>query len=191
MNVEITSVSGNFPALTARMLWLELEAAGIISSSPAPVLYIYVDTGGNTTLQCGDICDEDRYFKYPFRIDIFIAAVSRVLKATAYKLDISPETNIKKLRFIFNDDLKQFAIGDKIVSLSEREYRLLRYLYDRRGSAVGRDELVGAVWDNEAGNGTNVVEVYINYLRRKLESVTGEQLIFTRRGQGYEFRDII
>ena len=74
------------------------------------------------------------------------------------------------------------------IPLTEREYRLFFYLYERRGRTVSRLELLENVWDGEVGFETNVVEVYISYLRNKLEGATGKRLILTRRGKGYEFR---
>lgn len=206
MIVEINSAPGQFPALTAKMLRLELEAAGIAVSetqqSP-PALYIYVDSSGSAELsrqkqrEPVKAVADDRYFKYPFRTDAFVAAVKRIeAEAPRDKTGAaSPEVPTVKT------DEKEAAVPDLTINeaerlitadgvsaqFTEREYRLFKYLYERRGKAVSRGELVAAVWDGEAGNGTNVVEVYISYLRRKLEGTALERRIRTRRGQGYEF----
>lgn len=73
--------------------------------------------------------------------------------------------------------------GHESIALSRREFGLLEYLMLNRGSCVSRATLLERVWNsNDAGN-TNVVDVYINYLRRKLGS--SGSLIETVRGQGY------
>jgi two-component system OmpR family response regulator len=71
------------------------------------------------------------------------------------------------------------------VALSAREFALLEYLARHAGRVVGRSELLDHVWDcNYRGSG-NVVDVYVGYLRRKLERPFGRQLIRTERGAGY------
>lgn len=68
------------------------------------------------------------------------------------------------------------------VPLTNREYALLAFLLERRGSAVSRRTLLERVWNRTAGVQTNVVDVYVNYLRGKLED---SAVIQTVRGQGY------
>jgi len=74
------------------------------------------------------------------------------------------------------------------VTLTGKEFALLEYLMLRRGESVSRGELLTQVWKTEENKGTNIVDVYINYLRRKLESQEGrseKNLIQTVRGIGY------
>ena len=93
------------------------------------------------------------------------------------------------------------------VDLTTKEFALLEYLLQRRGLCCGRSELLREVWQMKADTGTNVVDVYINYLRRKLaaayvaarqgseaanEATVGElacELIETVRGEGYRLSD--
>jgi DNA-binding response OmpR family regulator len=70
------------------------------------------------------------------------------------------------------------------VELTVKEFALLEYLLQRRGSCCSRGELLKEVWQVHAGIGTNVVDVYINYLRKKLDGAEGT-LIETVRGKGY------
>jgi len=74
------------------------------------------------------------------------------------------------------------------VTLTAKEFALLEYLMLHRGESVSRSELLSHVWKTEENKGTNIVDVYINYLRRKLESSDGtsdRDLIQTVRGVGY------
>lgn len=71
------------------------------------------------------------------------------------------------------------------VPLTNREYALLAFLLERRGEAVSRSTLLERVWNRSAGVQTNVVDVYVNYLRRKLHDSAGSPVIETVRGQGY------
>ena len=73
----------------------------------------------------------------------------------------------------------------KNISLTKREYELLEYLYRNRGRAVSRDEAVTNVWNYEFTGNTNVVDVYIRYLREKIDEKTSVKLIYTVRNKGY------
>lgn len=71
------------------------------------------------------------------------------------------------------------------VSLTNKEFALLEYLLLNRGRAVSRSTLLERVWNMNAGSSTNVVDVYVNYLRRKLGDYGARPLVQTVRGEGY------
>jgi two-component system copper resistance phosphate regulon response regulator CusR len=74
----------------------------------------------------------------------------------------------------------------RVVPLTAREYALLEYLARRSGEVVGRAEIAEHVWDETYEPFSNVIEVYVRRLRRKLDDPGAESLIRTRRGEGYE-----
>ena len=76
-------------------------------------------------------------------------------------------------------------VGGEGVDFTTKEFALLEYLLLQRGRAVTRRELLECVWRMPADAGTNVVDVYVNYLRRKLAKVGALELIETVRGEGY------
>lgn len=71
------------------------------------------------------------------------------------------------------------------VSLTPREYGLLEFLIRRRGDVLTKTEIMESVWDAHYDGAPNVVEVYIGYLRRKIDTPFGRQSIETLRGMGY------
>ena len=75
--------------------------------------------------------------------------------------------------------------GTRSIGLTERESSLLLLLFKERGRAVSRDQILREVWNDEQGVSSNVVEVYIRYLRQKLEADGDTRLIHTIRGRGY------
>ena len=79
--------------------------------------------------------------------------------------------------------------GGKNVELTTKEFALLAYLLEHRGECISRTHLLEHVWQMHPGVNTNVVDVYINYLRRKLNEDCGEKLIHTVRGNGYVLRE--
>jgi DNA-binding response OmpR family regulator len=75
--------------------------------------------------------------------------------------------------------------GNQPVELTNKEFALLEYLMLNRGHCVSRVELLDSVWNMEPAQTTNIVDVYVNYLRRKLKDPAPGMLIRTVRGQGY------
>ena len=75
--------------------------------------------------------------------------------------------------------------GPRLVALTAREYQLLLLLLERKGTVVSRDLILRRVWNDERGTSSNVLEVYVRYLRQKLEEGGERRLIHTIRGQGY------
>ncbi len=79
-----------------------------------------------------------------------------------------------------------FSFKGKHVKLTERETRLFEYLLERRGEVVSRTQLCENVWEKDISAAkTNVTDVYVSYLRKKLDSILGSESIKTVRGEGY------
>ena len=74
--------------------------------------------------------------------------------------------------------------GERVVALTAREFMLLQVLLRRRGQVLSRDFLLQEVWQGERSR-SNVVEVYVRYLRQKLEAGGERRLLHTVRGRGY------
>src|SRR5437762_1128702 len=81
---------------------------------------------------------------------------------------------------------RRVRVHDKDVSLTAKEYALLEYLVRRAGDVVGRGDIAEHVWDEHYDPVSNVVDVYVQRLRRKLDRVGCDSLIRTRRGEGYQ-----
>jgi DNA-binding response OmpR family regulator len=87
------------------------------------------------------------------------------------------------------DELRHVArVGDHVVDLSAREFALLGFLIRHAGQVVTRQQILDAVWGAEPDVYSNVVDLYIHYLRRKLEEVDRAGLLRTVRGVGYSLR---
>jgi len=75
--------------------------------------------------------------------------------------------------------------GPRLVALTAREYQLLLLLLERQGTVVSRELILRRVWNDDRRTSSNVIEVYVRYLRQKLEEGGERRLIHTIRGQGY------
>lgn len=79
--------------------------------------------------------------------------------------------------------------GTREISLSTREYALLEYLMHNAGIVLSREKIENHIWNFDYVGGTNVVDVYISYLRKKIDSGESIRLIHTVRGRGYVLRE--
>ena len=79
--------------------------------------------------------------------------------------------------------------GDQPITLSAREYALLEYLMHNQGIVLSREKIENHIWNLDYEGGTNVVDVYISYLRKKIDEGRKEKLIHTVRGRGYVLRE--
>lgn len=79
--------------------------------------------------------------------------------------------------------------GDRTIDLSAKEYALLEYLMLNQGIILSREKIENHIWNFDYEGGTNVVDVYVSYLRRKIDSGESVKLIHTVRGRGYVLRE--
>jgi DNA-binding response OmpR family regulator len=86
---------------------------------------------------------------------------------------------------ILNPVRREARRGERILALTEREMQLLRLLLRHANEVVSRERILAEVWEEGGGAASNVIEVYVRYLRQKLEQGGARRLIHTVRGRGY------
>lgn len=126
----------------------------------------------------------DDYITKPFEIEELLARV----RAVSRRYD-SEEEDVLQVEDL-QVDLKgrQVTRGDNPIELTQREFDLLVFLIQHQGEALSREWLLSAVWGYDFAGETNVVDVYIRYLRNKLDRDYQPKLIHTVRGIGYILR---
>ena len=123
----------------------------------------------------------DDYLIKPFSLAELLARVRALLRRTYVKKN--PCLRVADLEI---DPVRRTVKrGERLIELSALEYKLLEYLMFRSGELVSRSDIWTHVFEDESGGNSNVVDVYIGYLRKKLNHAGAEELIHTRRGQGY------
>ena len=124
------------------------------------------------------------YLVKPFALEELVARI-RVLTRNAYQ---------KADNILVAGDLKMDCGSHSVeragvpVALSAKEYQLLEYLMHNQGIVVSREQIENHIWNFDYEGGTNVVDVYIRYLRKKIDEGREKKLIHTVRGSGYVLR---
>lgn len=125
----------------------------------------------------------DDYMTKPFHFDELLSRINALVRRQNYSLKEEKLNLIRIGDIIIDLDKYSVKISGEDVLLSPREFKLLNYLIENANKAVSRYQILNAVWGITFDNHTNVVDVYISYLRNKIEK--NQKYIFTIKGVGY------
>jgi two-component system, OmpR family, copper resistance phosphate regulon response regulator CusR len=128
----------------------------------------------------------DDYLVKPFHFEELLARVRAVLRRAASRAN--PVLSCADL--VLDPVTRRVTRGGRPVRLTAREFALLQFLLQHAGEVVSRTRIAAAVWDHDFDTFSNVVEVYIRYLRAKLDEPSERPLIHTVRGAGYVLREL-
>ncbi len=129
----------------------------------------------------------DDYLTKPFHFDELLSRIKALTRRQHYQQQESPKAELDFGALHINLEQYKVTLGDHVIELSPREYKLLIYLVENIDKTVGRIQILNAVWGITFDNHTNVVDVYISYLRNKIEK-DGHKYIYTVKGVGYMFK---
>ena len=129
----------------------------------------------------------DDYITKPFAIEELLARIRAALRKSA---PTARENEVLTAQNVCLDSKRRtVTVGGQTVELTKREFDLLHYLLKNKGIVVTREMLMENVWEFDFDGGTNAVDVYIRFLRGKIDEAFGIKLIHTVRGVGYVIRD--
>lgn len=130
----------------------------------------------------------DDYLVKPFEFKELIVRIRALLKRTLNQQ--LPTGNILKVADLeLNVDSKEVTRSGKPISLTAKEFQLLEYFMRNRNRVLSRGDIAEKVWDLDFDTKTNVIDVYVNFLRKKLDKDFNEKLIHTQVGMGYIMKD--
>lgn len=130
----------------------------------------------------------DDYVVKPFEFKELLARVKVFLRRSGSIEEV--EANLIKIdNLIINLSQKTVTRGGVAIELTAKEYLLLEYLAKNKGIVVSRVDIAEKIWDLNFDTGTNYIDVYINYLRKKIDRDQPNKLIQTRVGLGYVLKD--
>ncbi|MCZ8353615.1 MAG: response regulator [Chryseotalea sp.] len=129
----------------------------------------------------------DDYLVKPFEFKELLVRIKSLLKRSSRFQQEDSVLSIADLTL--NLDAKTVVRGGKKIDLTAKEFGLLEYLLRNKGKTISRAELAKNVWKIDFDTGTNMVEVYVNYLRKKVDKDFTQKLIHTQFGMGYVLRE--
>lgn len=130
----------------------------------------------------------DDYMVKPFDFRELIARVKVLLRRSAETVAVQPD-RIVYADLSINLKLQEVRRKDILVKLSPKEYNLLLYMVENAEKVISRVEIAEKVWNTHFDTGTNFIDVYINYLRKKIDKEFDTKLIHTKPGVGFIFSD--
>jgi two-component system OmpR family response regulator len=151
------------------------------SGRQVPVLVLTARDGVDDRIQGLDLGADD-YLPKPFAFNELLARVRALVRRAYHTGD--PVMRIGHLAI--DTASRRVRVDDEEVTLTAREYALLELLARRHGELVTRGEVFEHCYGFDADTASNVIDVYIGYLRKKIERSGRPKLIHTRRGQGYQ-----
>ena len=129
----------------------------------------------------------DDYLLKPFEFRELLARIRSLLKRISIV-----ETGEDILTFLdlkVNLNTYEVTRGEKKIELTQKEFALLVYLLRNKGRVVSRIDIAENVWDINFDTGTNIIDVYVNFLRKKIDKYFPEKLIHTQTGVGYILKE--
>ncbi|MCP3798648.1 response regulator transcription factor [Allokutzneria sp. A3M-2-11 16] len=167
------------PGLSGYRVLQHLRADGVTT----PVLMLSAKDGEVDQADGLDL-GADGYIVKPFSFMVLVAQVKALLRRNAAEGG-SGRSRLRLGRLEIDQAAREVIWDGEPVPLSPREYALLTALAGRAGTVVAKDDLLRTVWGDEQAATRNAVEVYVGYLRRKLDAAGAGHLVRTVRGHGY------
>jgi DNA-binding response OmpR family regulator len=128
----------------------------------------------------------DDYLVKPFDFRELLARIRAVINRKSVNLIVQPIV-LKYADLELNNQTKTVTRSGKSISLTPKELKLLEYMLQNSERVLSRTEIAEKVWDTHFDTGTNFIDVYINYLRKKIDRDFNTKLIHTKSGLGFIF----
>ena len=129
----------------------------------------------------------DDYLVKPFEFRELIARIRALLKRA--EQNQIPENMLTVADMVINTEAKTVKRNDKLIELTAKEFALLEYFVLNKNRVLSRNEIAEKIWDLHFETGTNIIDVYVNFLRKKVDTGYKTKLIHTRIGMGYVLKE--
>lgn len=166
------------PGMDGERMLYKLRQQGIRT----PVIMLTARDGDRDKIRNLDVGADD-YLTKPFNIDELVSRIRAVLRRS------QPESVLRVGDLEINLDTREIRRGARLVDLTAREHDLLVLLARNARTVLSRPQILDRVWEDRPDVDPNVLDVYIGYLRRKIDVPGESRLIHTVRGVGYTLRE--
>jgi two-component system response regulator ArlR len=131
----------------------------------------------------------DDYITKPFAIEELLARIRVALRKKSGGHIVSNFEKFKSGSLELDPMKREVHVKGSLINLTKREFDLLHYLLENKNIVLSRETILENIWGYDFSGGTNAVDVYIRYLRSKIEEPFNEKFIHTVRGVGYVIKD--
>lgn len=172
---------------------LEVCKAIRVENQFVPILFLTA-LGTSENIVLGLENGADDYLVKPFKFIELVARIKTLIRRSKGKEPKSENKIEEEHTYIFgdlklNDYTKTVTRANEEISLTTTEYKLLLNFMKNKNKVLSRMDILEAVWGVDYDLGTNVVDVYVNYLRKKIDAKSDEKIIHTIIGMGYVLRE--
>lgn len=179
INPDVVLLDLNLPDLNGESLLAEFKS----ERNESQIIILTADNNPNSiakNLEKG----ADDYIGKPFTADELFARIHARLRD---QKNTSPILKVRNIEV--NTETVEVKRDGKVVDLTRTEFELLRYLAENKDKVLTREMILSRIWSSDPDIETRVVDVYIGYLRKKLDNNHKKPLIVSKRGYGYVIRD--
>ncbi|MEY4276000.1 MAG: hypothetical protein RIS26_463 [Actinomycetota bacterium] len=180
-NPDLILLDVMLPDMSGFSVTKKLRSMGIL----APVLFLTARDEVEDKIT-GLTVGGDDYMTKPFSLDEIIARINAILRRTK---QASVEKSIIEVGEVrIDEDAHDVFVNDEAIELSPTEYKLLRFLMENANRVLSKSQILDHVWEYDFNGEMGIVESYVSYLRKKLDPLTSEPVLLTKRGHGYMFK---
>lgn len=182
-------VAGEFDAVILDIMLPKYNGLEIVrrmraAKNQTPVLFLTAKDSVSDRVAGLDAGAED-YLVKPFAFEELLARIRVMTRKAA-----GNHTNIFEIADLAMDVAAHTVTrGGQSIALSAKEFDILEYLLRNKGLVLSREKIENHIWNFDYAGGTNVIDVYIRYLRKKIDDPFTQKLIHTIRGKGYVLRE--
>ncbi|HPX05704.1 MAG TPA: response regulator transcription factor [Tenuifilaceae bacterium] len=179
---DVIILDVNLPGINGFEICKQLRDRSILT----PVLMLTA-LGSTDDKLAGFDSGADDYLVKPFEFRELVARVRALIKRV--QVAKRPQNIITVANLEINTDAKTVKRNDTLIELTAKEFNLLEYLVKNQGRVVSRAEISEHIWDINFDTGTNIIDVYVNFLRKKIDRDFTPKLIHTVIGMGYILKE--
>lgn len=181
--------TGEFDAVIMDIMMPKIDGLSVLRTmrsnrNATPVLLLTAKDSVSDRVSGLDAGAED-YLVKPFAFDELLARIRALIRKGA---GISSNT-VSVADLVLDTEKKTVTRAGREISLTAKEYDLLEYLMINKGIILSRDKIENHIWNFDYSGGTNVIDVYILYLRKKIDVPFDKKLIHTVKGKGYVIKE--